>query len=217
MPPSRCICRSPRRSRSWALGRKNLRLIPVDGDFRMRTDALAGGHRRRPPGRACADRHRGDSRQRQHRRDRSAAGNRRIWRSGKALWLHVDGAFGGLAALAAPEKYRGMDRADTLSIDAHKWLYQPLDCGCLLHRHRDVGARGVLSHRRLCQDAHRRFHGRLRGFRGIDGAVAAFPRAEALDVAAVSRAPGLSRRHRAGPALMPSCWRNWSARSRSWS
>ena len=38
-----------------------------------------------------------------------------------------------------------MDRADTLSIDAHKWLYQPLDCGCLLHRHRDV-ARAAFAH-----------------------------------------------------------------------
>ena len=50
------------------------------------------------------------------------------------LWLHVDGAYGALAAIAAPEKFRGLVRADSLSLDPHKWLYQPLDCGCLLFR-----------------------------------------------------------------------------------
>ncbi len=50
------------------------------------------------------------------------------------LWLHVDGAYGALAAIAVPEKFRGLERADSLSLDPHKWLYQPLDCGCLLFR-----------------------------------------------------------------------------------
>jgi len=50
------------------------------------------------------------------------------------LWLHVDGAYGALAALAAPGKFAGMNLADSLSLDPHKWLYQPLDCGCLLYR-----------------------------------------------------------------------------------
>jgi aromatic-L-amino-acid/L-tryptophan decarboxylase len=50
------------------------------------------------------------------------------------LWLHVDGAYGALAALAAPEKFAGLELADSLSLDAHKWLYQPVDCGCLLYR-----------------------------------------------------------------------------------
>jgi aromatic-L-amino-acid decarboxylase len=50
------------------------------------------------------------------------------------LWLHVDGAYGALAAIAAPEKFRGLELADSLSLDPHKWLYQPLDCGCLLFR-----------------------------------------------------------------------------------
>jgi glutamate/tyrosine decarboxylase-like PLP-dependent enzyme len=54
------------------------------------------------------------------------------------LWLHVDGAFGVLAALALPEAFRGLAAADSLSLDAHKWLYQPLDCGCLLHRHPEI-------------------------------------------------------------------------------
>jgi glutamate/tyrosine decarboxylase-like PLP-dependent enzyme len=50
------------------------------------------------------------------------------------LWLHVDGAYGALAAIAAPEKFDGLAQVDSLSLDPHKWLYQPLDCGCLLYR-----------------------------------------------------------------------------------
>jgi glutamate/tyrosine decarboxylase-like PLP-dependent enzyme len=49
-------------------------------------------------------------------------------------WLHVDGAYGALAALASPDKFEGLRHADSLSLDPHKWLYQPLDCGCLLFR-----------------------------------------------------------------------------------
>jgi glutamate/tyrosine decarboxylase-like PLP-dependent enzyme len=52
-------------------------------------------------------------------------------------WMHVDGAYGALAAIAVPEKFEGLALADSLSLDPHKWLYQPLDCGCLLYR--DVG------------------------------------------------------------------------------
>lgn len=50
------------------------------------------------------------------------------------LWLHVDGACGGLAALAVPHHFEGLARADSISLDAHKWLYQSVDCGCLLYR-----------------------------------------------------------------------------------
>ena len=54
------------------------------------------------------------------------------------LWMHVDGAYGGLAAIAAPEKFQGLELADSLAIDPHKWLYQPIDCGCLLYRDLDM-------------------------------------------------------------------------------
>jgi glutamate/tyrosine decarboxylase-like PLP-dependent enzyme len=50
------------------------------------------------------------------------------------LWFHVDGAYGAFAASAASDKFRGLAKADSLSLDAHKWLYQPVDCGCLLYR-----------------------------------------------------------------------------------
>jgi glutamate/tyrosine decarboxylase-like PLP-dependent enzyme len=45
-------------------------------------------------------------------------------------WFHIDGAFGGLAALARPELFNSLSRADSIALDPHKWLYQPLDCGC---------------------------------------------------------------------------------------
>lgn len=50
------------------------------------------------------------------------------------LWLHVDGAYGALAAIAAPDKFAGLELADSISLDPHKWLFQSLDCGCLLCR-----------------------------------------------------------------------------------
>jgi aromatic-L-amino-acid decarboxylase len=53
-------------------------------------------------------------------------------------WLHVDGAYGALAAMAVRDKFKGLEGADSLSLDPHKWLYQPLDAGCLLYR--DAGA-----------------------------------------------------------------------------
>ena len=49
-------------------------------------------------------------------------------------WFHIDGAYGALAAMADREKFKGLELADSISLDPHKWLYQPLDCGCLLYR-----------------------------------------------------------------------------------
>ena len=52
------------------------------------------------------------------------------------LWLHVDGAYGALAAVA-PESavlFSGLDRADSIAVDPHKWLYAPLEAGCVLVR-----------------------------------------------------------------------------------
>jgi glutamate/tyrosine decarboxylase-like PLP-dependent enzyme len=54
------------------------------------------------------------------------------------IWFHIDGAYGALAAMAAPGKFNGLDLADSISLDPHKWLYQPLDCGCLLYRSSEV-------------------------------------------------------------------------------
>jgi glutamate/tyrosine decarboxylase-like PLP-dependent enzyme len=61
------------------------------------------------------------------------------------LWMHVDGAYGALAAMAIPDAFRGMGRADSLSLDPHKWLYQPAGVGCLLYRDA-ADARRAFSH-----------------------------------------------------------------------
>jgi aromatic-L-amino-acid/L-tryptophan decarboxylase len=52
------------------------------------------------------------------------------------LWLHVDAAYGGFAVLTAKGRaaLAGLDRADSVTLDPHKWLYQPMECGCVLIR-----------------------------------------------------------------------------------
>lgn len=126
------------------IGRSNLRLVAVDDQFRMRPDALQAA--------IAADRAAG-------RNPIAIVATVGTIVSGaidplpeiadiagrEGLWLHVDGAYGVLAALALPEQLNSLALADSLSLDAHKWLYQPLDCGCLLHRHPDI-ARKTFSH-----------------------------------------------------------------------
>jgi aromatic-L-amino-acid/L-tryptophan decarboxylase len=50
------------------------------------------------------------------------------------VWLHVDAAYGGFAALADPGLLPGLAHADSVTLDPHKWLYQPFECGCVLVR-----------------------------------------------------------------------------------
>jgi len=54
----------------------------------------------------------------------------------EGLWFHVDGAFGAWAALAPKSRHLvdGMERADSLAFDLHKWMYMPYDIGCILVR-----------------------------------------------------------------------------------
>jgi aromatic-L-amino-acid/L-tryptophan decarboxylase len=114
------------------IGRNNLRLIPVDEGFRMLPEALEQNMR--------TDKQLGIT----PLAVVATAGTvntgaidpladiAEIARKHQA-WLHVDGSYGALAAMAIPEKFCGLARADSLALDPHKWLYQPLDCGCLLH------------------------------------------------------------------------------------
>ncbi len=55
------------------------------------------------------------------------------------LWFHVDGAYGAFGVLdpALSARYRGMERADSLTLDPHKWLGVPVDAGCALVRRAD--------------------------------------------------------------------------------
>ncbi|MGQ0668208.1 MAG: pyridoxal phosphate-dependent decarboxylase family protein [Actinomycetota bacterium] len=57
----------------------------------------------------------------------------------RGVWLHVDGAYG-LPAAAVPSKahlFTGLERADSCSVDAHKWLYLPKACGVVLVKRRE--------------------------------------------------------------------------------
>ncbi|MYA80992.1 MAG: aminotransferase class I/II-fold pyridoxal phosphate-dependent enzyme [Acidobacteriia bacterium] len=56
------------------------------------------------------------------------------------MWLHVDAAYGGFAILTprGAAALEGIDRADSINVDPHKWLFQPYEAGCILVR--DAGA-----------------------------------------------------------------------------
>ncbi|HJZ98146.1 MAG TPA: aminotransferase class V-fold PLP-dependent enzyme [Candidatus Solibacter sp.] len=52
------------------------------------------------------------------------------------LWVHVDAAYGGFAALAGSARplFAGIELADSVALDPHKWLYLPVGAGCVLYR-----------------------------------------------------------------------------------
>jgi len=60
-----------------------------------------------------------------------------------AMWLHVDAAYGGFAALSERGRpaLRGLELADSITLDPHKWLHQPIECGCVLTREPGLLAR----------------------------------------------------------------------------
>jgi glutamate/tyrosine decarboxylase-like PLP-dependent enzyme len=119
------------------IGRDNLRLIPTDASFRMIPEELEA--------RILRDKTAGKT----PLAVVASAGTvntgavdplRQIARVARhhGAWFHIDGAYGALAAMAVPGKFDGLDLADSISLDPHKWLYQPLDCGCLLYRSSEV-------------------------------------------------------------------------------
>jgi aromatic-L-amino-acid decarboxylase len=63
------------------------------------------------------------------------------------LWMHVDASYGGFAALAPSAKslFDAMREADSVALDPHKWLYLPVDCGCVLYRDAET-ARATFAH-----------------------------------------------------------------------
>ncbi len=64
------------------------------------------------------------------------------------IWFHVDAAYGG-AALAAPSvrhRFAGIERADSLVVDPHKWLFAPYDCAALIYRHPEIARRAHTQH-----------------------------------------------------------------------
>ncbi len=63
------------------------------------------------------------------------------------LWMHVDGSYGAFAVLAesARKLFDGMERADSIALDPHKWLYLPVDVGCVIYREPEIG-RAAFAH-----------------------------------------------------------------------
>jgi glutamate/tyrosine decarboxylase-like PLP-dependent enzyme len=63
------------------------------------------------------------------------------------LWMHVDGSYGAFAVLAKSvrELFAGVERADSIALDPHKWLYLPVDVGCIIYRDPEV-ARAAFTH-----------------------------------------------------------------------
>ena len=65
---------------------------------------------------------------------------------GRGAWLHVDGAFGLWAATSPSRKHlaSGIEQADSLATDGHKWLNVPYDCGLVLTAHAESHQRALL-------------------------------------------------------------------------
>jgi glutamate/tyrosine decarboxylase-like PLP-dependent enzyme len=63
------------------------------------------------------------------------------------LWMHVDASYGGFAVMAKSARhfFDRISDADSISLDPHKWLYVPIDCGCVLYRD-PAAARAAFSH-----------------------------------------------------------------------
>ena len=117
------------------IGTANLRRVDVDADFRIDLDALRAT--------IAADRAAG-------RRPFCVVGSAGTVNTGatddlvalrdicddEGLWFHVDGAFGALAALSPAHRdlVAGLDSADSLAFDLHKWMYLPFEAGCVLVR-----------------------------------------------------------------------------------
>ena len=66
----------------------------------------------------------------------------------RGYWFHVDGAYGGgaLAAPSARSLFDGVELADSLVIDPHKWLFAPFDCAALLYRHPEAARAAFTQH-----------------------------------------------------------------------
>jgi aromatic-L-amino-acid decarboxylase len=123
----------------FGMGNASLRRVPIDSDFRIRIDALRDM--------IAADRLAGC-------RPICVIGTTGTVNSGatddlsaladlcaeQELWFHIDGAFGALARLvpALAPALKGIERADSLAFDLHKWMYLPYEVACVLVRDRAV-------------------------------------------------------------------------------
>ncbi len=74
--------------------------------------------------------------------------------SAQGIWLHVDAAYGGFACVTEKGKrlLRGIDRADSIGLDAHKWFFQPYEAGSLLVKDASTLDRAFTVHHDILQD-----------------------------------------------------------------
>ena len=123
----------------FGMGNASLRRVPVDADLRIRMDALremVGADRRAGMHAICVIGTAGTVNSGAID-DLSALAD---FCAAEQLWFHVDGAFGALARLvpALSPLLNGMERADSLAFDLHKWVYLPYEIACVLVRDRQV-------------------------------------------------------------------------------
>jgi aromatic-L-amino-acid/L-tryptophan decarboxylase len=115
------------------LGRESLRALPTDSEFRVRLDALETAiaeDRKHGVQPMCIVGIFGST-------NTGAIDSVRELRKiadREGMWLHVDAAYGGgmLLSHAWPMRDRGLELADSVTIDPHKWFYAPLDAGAIL-------------------------------------------------------------------------------------
>jgi aromatic-L-amino-acid decarboxylase len=115
------------------LGRTALRALPTDAEFRVRLDALEA---------AIAEDHKHGVRPlcivgifgTTNTGAMDAIRNLRTIADREGMWLHVDAAYGGgmLLSHAWCMRNQGLESADSITIDPHKWFYAPLDAGAIL-------------------------------------------------------------------------------------
>jgi aromatic-L-amino-acid decarboxylase len=125
----------PKAADVLGLGRENVRVVPSDSDFKIDVRALAEMIDADERGRLrpfCVVASAGTVSTGAVDALDEVAGVARE----HSLWFHVDGAYGALAASTESKRalFKGIEEADSVSLDPHKWLYTPLGCGCLLFR-----------------------------------------------------------------------------------
>jgi glutamate/tyrosine decarboxylase-like PLP-dependent enzyme len=126
--------------RMLGLGAERLTRIPTDEQGRMRAQPLAAGLRAATgPALVCAQAGNVNTGAFDPIADIADATRER------GAWFHVDGAFGLWAAASEPRRHlvAGMDRADSVATDAHKWLNVPYDCGVAFCAHPEAHRRAM--------------------------------------------------------------------------
>ena len=73
----------------------------------------------------------------------------------EGIWLHVDASYGGFTVVTEPGRrlLRGIERADSIGLDPHKWFFQPYEAGCLLVKDVRTLERAFAIHHDVLQDS----------------------------------------------------------------